>query len=101
MRVYVAGPFRGPDGWAVARNIRAAEELGFQVAQAGHVPVIPHSMYGAFDRTLTDAFWIKATLELLSVCDAIVFVPGWECSEGSCGELRYAAAHDIPLFHLT
>ena len=97
-RVYIAGPFRGPDAWAVECNIREAEALGFRVASMGAVPVIPHAMFRFFDRTLTDQFWIDATLELLRACDTIVLTPRWEMSAGARGELNEARTRGLPVF---
>lgn len=84
--VYVAGPYRGPNRWVVHQNIQLAEALGMQVACLGAVPVIPHTMYSAFDGTITNEFWLEATLELLRRCDALLLVPGWERSVGAKGE---------------
>jgi hypothetical protein len=96
--IYCAGKFRGPNGWAVAENIRAAERLGFEVAQLGAAPLIPHANTASFDRTLDDKFWIDATLELLRRCDAIILVPGWEHSVGACGEKTEAERLGLPVF---
>jgi hypothetical protein len=40
---YIIGPFRAPTVWQVEQNIRIAEELGFEVAQLGVFPIIPHA----------------------------------------------------------
>lgn len=96
--VYVAGRFRGPDSWAVHRNVQAALAVGFEVARIGGVPVIPHSMYQAFDRTLTDDYWLAATLEHLRRCDAVMLVPGWTESRGAMAEQEEAARLGMPTF---
>jgi len=84
--VYVAGAFRAKDGWGVHQNVQRALAVGYQVAELGHCPVIPHSMSQAFDRTLTDDYWLEATMEMLRRCDAIVMVAGWEQSQGAQAE---------------
>lgn len=88
--VYIAGPYRANDAWTREQNIRRAEEAGMRVAAAGGVPVIPHTMYRYFDGTLTDAFWIEATAELLLKCDAAFFLKGWGESEGAQSEYQLA-----------
>lgn len=96
--VYVAGPYRGPNPWAVEQNIRLAEEVAFTVAQAGCTPLCPHSMFRYFDKTLPDAFWLTATLELLDRCDVVLMVPGWRRSEGACDERKRAEEKGLPVF---
>ena len=97
--VYIAGKYRGPNGWAVAENIRAAERVGFAVAQLGAMPLIPHSNTANFDRTLDDKFWIDGTLELLRRCDAVIMVDGWEHSVGATGERTEAHRLGMPIFY--
>jgi hypothetical protein len=103
--VYIAGPYRASTPWEVERNIRRAEELAYEVASLGCVPVCPHSMYRFFDRTLTDRAWLDICMELLERCDALLTVPGWEHSAGSraevdrlVGEDRKFVFHDLGKF---
>lgn len=96
--VYIAGPFRGPSNWAVCENVRAAERIGLEVAKLGAFPVIPHANTAHFDGLLTAQFWLDGTMALLRRCDAIVMVPGWERSQGSCHEYADARDRDVPVF---
>lgn len=98
LRVYVAGKYRDTNRWGVAENIRKAEKVGFQLAEMGCVPLIPHSLYGSFDGTLSDQFWLDATAEWLTVCDAVVLVPGWETSHGTKAEISLAEQLGIPVY---
>jgi len=98
--VYIAGKFRGPNSWAVEQNIREAELRGFQVAQSGAMPLIPHTMTRFFDGTLTDEFWLLGTLALLERCDAVLMVSGWEYSVGAKAEREHAKARGLPVFDL-
>lgn len=99
--VYIAGPYRGSNAWEVEQNIRRAELRAFEVAQAGMIPLCPHTMYRFFDGTITDQFWLDATVELLLRCDAIL-LPGftsWKQSEGSVHERDVAESHGIIRFY--
>ena len=96
--IYVAGPYRGKNSWAVEQNIRYAEEVGFELAELGAVPVIPHSMYRYFDRTLTDEFWLAGAIELMRRCDAVVLVDNWRTSSGSIMERDRAEELGLPVF---
>ena len=84
--IYIAGPCRGENAWVVEQNIRRAEQVGFEVAQLGAMPLIPHTNTRFFDGTLTGEFWLEGTMELLRRCDAVVFCNGWDFSNGSLAE---------------
>jgi hypothetical protein len=96
--IYLAGPYRAPTAWAIEKNVRLAEEWGLQVAELGLLPVIPHTMFRYYHGQATDQFWLAATLELLSRCDAILMLPGWSSSEGSRGEYALAGQLRMPVF---
>ena len=96
---YIAGPYRGETGWHVESNIRTAENFGMMVAEMGAVPVIPHTMYRYWNGTLSDKFWLDATLDLLRRCDAILLCPGWGASEGSTAEKLEADRLGLRVFH--
>lgn len=95
---YIAGPFRGKDAWAVEGNIRVAETLGMIVASEGGVPLIPHSMYRFFDKSLPDQFFLDGTMRLLERCDAIVLTSNWAQSSGARAERARAIEFGLPVF---
>lgn len=97
--IYIAGKFRGPDAWAVEQNIRRAEERGFDVAQMGASPLIPHTNTRFFNGTLTEQFWLDATLAAMLKCDAVLTVDNWSNSQGAIEEVRVARERDMPVFH--
>lgn len=97
--VYIAGRFRGSNPWEVEKNIRVAEEVGFEVAKLGAMPVIPHSMTRFFDKTLTDEFWLSGTMELLSQCDAVMAAPNHTQSTGARAEIAAAEKDGKPVFY--
>lgn len=95
--IYIAGAFRAGSRWEQERNVRAAEEVGMQVALAGGVPIIPHSMYRNFDGTLSDHFWLESTMALLRRCDGILLLSSWRKSKGATGEADQAAHTAMPM----
>jgi len=96
--VYVAGPFRGPNHWAIAENIRRAEALALEVWRLGASCICPHLNTAHFQGVLPDDVWLEGDLEQVKRCDAVLVVPGWENSKGTKGEIEFAAAHGIPVF---
>ena len=104
--IYIAGRFRGPTPWDVEKNIRAAEEVAFQVwslstqLTGGYVAALcPHMNCRHWDKTLSDDIWLAGGLALLSACDAVVLVPGWESSKGTVAEVGLARKSGLPVFY--
>lgn len=99
--VYVAGPFSGATRADVDNNITKAVDVGLVVAEMGACPVIPHSntAHPRFEQLQDYRFWIDATTKLLTRCDALITVPGWESSRGAYGEVMLATELRIPVFH--
>lgn len=99
--LYVAGRYRAPDRAGIAQNIAAARQVGLAAARLGWYPVIPHSNTSHLDQyapELGDDYWLRGTLELMTRCDALVLVPGWETSEGAQAEIRRADELRIPIY---
>lgn len=79
----------------------AFDLLGLAAARLGWYPVIPHSNTSHLDHyapELGDDYWLRGTLELMTRCDALVLVPGWEISEGAQAEIRRADELRIPIY---
>lgn len=116
--VYIAGPFSptlkqtGGEELTQARaeqqrlrrfteeNIRRAVALGVKVSRLGAFPVVPHAMTSEpeYEETQPYEFWIKATKELLSRCDAVLFLDNWHESKGARGENELAIDLGIARF---
>lgn len=98
--VYIAGPYRAPSAWAIERNVRAAEAVGYDVAAAGGYPIIPHcNTRGWFEGARPDGeFWMAATLELMRRCHAVLLMNTWEQSSGARAECAEAFRLGIPVF---
>ena len=95
--VYIAGLCTGANTWETERNIRRAETLAFAVAEAGAMPLTPHSITRLFHGTLIQ-FWYDGTMELLRRCDAVICVSGWELSRGVTAEIEEARRRGMPIF---
>lgn len=98
--IYVAGRYRAATREAVAANIEAARQVGVQAARLGWYPVIPHANTAHMELDLEhgDEFWLAGTLELMTRCDAVVLVDGWEGSVGTAGEIAKADQIHLPVF---
>jgi hypothetical protein len=97
--IYIAGPFRAPTAWRIAENIRSAEQVGYQVAECGCMPLIPHANTAHFHGEFDDQFWLDGTLELMRRCDAVMLIPRWDESSGACKEKAVAEDLGLPVFY--
>lgn len=104
--VYISGPYTAPTSLARQRNINAAWELAVKVwGIRGAYAVCPHAntahMDGAMssDHELDYRKFIDADLDLVSRCDAVLMMRGWENSRGSTMERAHAYSLGIPVFY--
>lgn len=97
--VYVAGPFRGPDSWAIENNIRRAEALALEVWRLGAAAVCPHTNTRFFQGAAPDSVWLDGDLAILAKCDAVLMTPDWKQSSGARKEEAFAAEQLIPVFY--
>ena len=96
--VYVAGPYRAANAWDIEQNVRCAEEAALGVWRAGAAALCPHTMTRYYQGVLPDRTWLEGDLEMLTRCDALLLVDGWEKSLGTQDELALAVGLDIPVF---
>lgn len=98
--VYVAGRYTDPDPYQCERNVRAAEDLAHEVMRLGNAwPVVPHSNTRPyFIGACSYEHALAGTLEMMRRCDAVIFVPGWERSNGARGERAQAELLRLPRF---
>lgn len=96
--VYLAGPFRGPDHWAIAENVRQAERLALAVWRSGAACLCPHANTAHFQGAAPDQVWLDGDLAMLRRCDAVLMTPDWRHSAGARAEREWAVLHRIPVF---
>lgn len=96
--IYVAGPFRGPNSWAIENNIRRAEALSLDVWKLGAAAICPHTNTRFFQGAAPDHLWLDGDLAILAKCDAILMTPDWSRSTGATAEKEFAEARGIPVF---
>jgi hypothetical protein len=101
-RVYIAGPYSGPDVLTVLQNIGRGERIAANVFLLDMAPFCPwHDKSFAIecpDTTLTVDQFYQYSLAWLEVSDAVFLVPGWESSKGTLAEIARAKELGIPVF---
>lgn len=96
---YLAGPFRAANAWEVEQNIRRAETVALEVWRRGYACLAPHCNTRFFNGAADDALWLAGDLAMLSRCDVVLMLPGWEASQGATAEHGYAISHGIPVVY--
>jgi len=107
--IYVAGPLR-PKGhrsqsdWIdYLLNVRENIRNAVAVAQAGFTPYCPcldflYLLVGVDVHRLTEQTIMRMSKDWLNKCDAIVLTEGWQKSEGTLAEIKFAEQKGIPVF---
>jgi len=103
--IYIAGPYTAENTYSLRRNILKAEAAAREVMKHGFVPVIPHSLGDALDtgskfKHFQHHDWMqKLCLPLLSRCDGLLLIEGWQNSKGSRIEFDFAQTNNMPIFY--
>ena len=102
MLVYVSGPYTAKTHDEISANIQAAREVAIKLWEMGHTALCPHLNTAHFevDCKATYDQYMAGDFTLLSVCDAMVVLPGHEKSRGTNMEIDYAKEHGIPMYYL-
>ena len=95
-RYYISHPYTGDEekNKMDADRIRAA----LKDAHPGICFINPLGMFGNKDTDYCTA--LADAMELLSVCDAVIFCPGWEESTGCRAEKAFAIQQGIKIYYL-
>lgn len=84
MRVYIAGPMRGmPD-----LNLPAFEQAAQELKKHGYETVSPADLIEEQPRSRE--YYLAKGLAEITKCDEVVFLPGWQQSEGALIEYEFA-----------
>lgn len=94
-RVYIAGPYTGGK-WGT--NVKNAVGAGEKVAEAGHIPFIPHAMSSLWSILYEKSGeeWLQQYYSWIETCDALIRIPGE--SPGGDKEVMYASSLNIPTY---
>lgn len=98
-RVYVAGPYSGPDVITILGNIRRGIDLSLKIMKLGHAVYCPWLdwQFGTMAE-LTKEQYQNNSMAWVEVSDAVVLAEGWEKSGGTGREINRATELGIPVF---
>jgi len=97
MILYIAGKYRGD----IDANIAAARKVAIELWEAGFTVICPHLNTAHFERdcSIPEDNYIKGDLHILSRCDAVIMLEGWQQSEGAMIEHMMAKEWGIPVYY--
>jgi len=95
--IYISGKYSGN----IDENIALARKVAIEVWESGGVALTPHLNTAHFEQDCSCTYgdYMRGDLELLSKCDAILMLPGWEDSRGASRELARARIEMIPEYY--
>jgi hypothetical protein len=96
--LYIAGKFHSDDtNGGTERNISLASKLALECWRKGWAVICPHKNTAGFQHypDVSDEIWYAGYLEILSRCDAILMMEGWEASVGAIMEYDFVKSHGL------
>ena len=91
--LFIAGPYAGD----ISANIARARDVALEIWRAGHYALCPHSNTAHLEGLGVPEETFKAgDLRMLSHCDGVVLIEGWEQSEGAVAEFGRAKQIGLP-----
>lgn len=91
-KIYISGPMSGATPGEVTERFKAAEKFLEKTLGEAWAIINPAEIYPGTDGdNLEHGEWVRLNKALLSMCDAIFLLPGWEHSKGAIAELKEAS----------
>lgn len=97
VRIYIAGPYDGPDVITVLGNIRRGIQTARKLMELGYAVYCPFFdfLVAFVGEDLPKKVYQDNSIEWVRCCDAILLLPGWEKSNGVTRELELAKSLNI------
>lgn len=92
MKIYISGPITGHDGYE--ERFKTAEAT---LKAAGHTVINPAKVNAELPEGTTHSEYMRMSMAMLSMCDCIFMLAGWQESRGCNMEFEYAYEHGITI----
>jgi hypothetical protein len=88
--IFICGPYRAENEVGIIENIKRAEKWSAQFWADGLAVICPHKNSALMGGAIPEKLFLDGYLEILSRCDILFVMPGWEKSEGARAEIKEA-----------
>jgi len=90
--IFVSGPYRNASEEKKRENIWHALRVSVRLWELGFFVICPHLNIANFEfyTDLDESIWLEGNLEMLSRCDCVFMLKGFETSAGSLKEYELA-----------
>lgn len=93
MKIYISGPITGTVGY-----MERFKKIEDRMTASGIVAINPARVNAQLPETLTHAEYMKTSIAMLDMCEAIYMMEGWQQSKGCTIEFEYAYEHGISIY---
>jgi len=98
--LYLCGPYRDKTPNGIWENIQRARRYALELWRAGYIVLSPHMNTSMMDGALPDSVWLEGDIEMMTRCDVVAFMPGWEKSTGCKNEMEVCEQRKIPVMFI-
>jgi hypothetical protein len=95
--IFVSGAYRSTSKAGITRNINHAKREAHKLFEQGWAVICPHTNSAHFPGD--DSVYLSAYLLILSRCDAVWMLRGWEKSLGARCELELAKQLEKDIYY--
>ena len=98
--IYICGPYRNTNEEKKKENIWHALRVSVRLWELGFFCITPHLNTANFEfyTNLDESIWLEGNLEMLSRCDCVFMLKGFETSAGSLKEYELAQKLGLPTY---
>ena len=99
--IFISGPYKARTEEEKRENIWHAVRVACRLWELDFFVICPHLNTANFENftDLDESVWLEGDLEMLSRCDCVFMLKGFEASSGSLKEYELAQKLGLPIYY--